>query len=195
MERYSIRVRGGPLASKSLQDFLAHQMDPPFFPVPFGQLKAAFDFQQDSGRPLAVGDVEIQPIVLKHPNGGYGFKFVEDGKIFVFLTDNELGFDHPGGLPDSEYVEICRNADLLLHDGQYTPKEYEITRGWGHSTFEAVTELGMAADVKRLGIFHHDPRHMDADLDRYIGECRRRIEGQKSRVDCFGTKEGMEINL
>ncbi|UCF98018.1 MAG: MBL fold metallo-hydrolase [Spirochaetaceae bacterium] len=195
LEGYSIIVRGGPRARKSLEGFLAHQLDPPYFPVPFRDLKARFDFQQEDGRSLSIGGVEILPIPLKHPNGGYGYKFIENGKTFVFLTDNEIGFDHPGGLSDSAYADLCRNADLLLHDGQYTQKEYEISRGWGHSTFEAVTELGITADVRRMGIFHHDPRHLDQDLDRYIEECRQRIVLKKSRVECFGTKEGMEISL
>lgn len=195
MEEYSIRVRGGPFAKTSLEGFLAHQMDPPYFPVPFRDLKASFDFQEENGRRLSIGDVDIVPIVLKHPNGGYGYKFKEDGKTFVFLTDNEIGFDHPGGLSDAEYAEICRGADLLVHDGQYTDREYEVSRGWGHSTFRAVTDLGVSAQVKRLGIFHHDPRHLDQDLDRYLEECKRRITSVKSRVECFGTKEGMEISL
>jgi phosphoribosyl 1,2-cyclic phosphodiesterase len=195
MEGYSIIVRGGPLARQSLQAFLAHQMDPPYFPVPFRDLKAEFDFRQENDCNLSIGNVEIIPIVLKHPNGGYGYKFKENGKTFVFLTDNEIGFDHPGGLSDSAYAEVCRNADLLVHDGQYTQEEYQISRGWGHSTFEAVTDLAIAADVRRLGIFHHDPRHMDRNLDRHIRECCRRIAAEKSGVQCFGTKEGMEISL
>ena len=195
MEEYSIIVRGGRPAKQSLEAFLAHQMDPPYFPVPFRDLKASFDFRQENGQSLSIGKVEIIPIPLKHPNGGYGYKFIEGDKTFVFLTDNEIGFDHPGGLPDAEYAAICRNADLLIHDGQYTEQEYEISRGWGHSTFRAVTDLSISADVKRLGIFHHDPRHLDQDLDRYIEECRQQISKGKSRVECFGTKEGMEISL
>lgn len=195
MEEYSILVRGGPLANKSLEAFLAHQLDPPYFPVPFRDLKASFDFQQENGLCLSIGDVDIVPIGLKHPNGGYGYKFIEEDKTFVFLTDNEIGFDHPGGLSDAEYAEICRDADLLFHDGQYTEQEYEISRGWGHSTFRAVTDLGISAEVKRLGIFHHDPRHLDQDLDRYVEGCKKRISREKSRVECFGTKEGMEISL
>jgi phosphoribosyl 1,2-cyclic phosphodiesterase len=195
MEGYGISVRGGPQVRKYLRAFLAHQMDPPYFPVPFGDLKADFDFQEENGASMTIGETLILPVVLKHPNGGYGYKFTENGRTFVFLTDNEIGFDHPAGLPDSEYAEICRNADLLLHDGQYTDEEYRITRGWGHSTFPAVTDLAIKARVKRLGIFHHDPRHVDRDLDRFIEECRLRIFREKSRVDCFGAKEGMEIDL
>jgi ribonuclease BN (tRNA processing enzyme) len=144
---------------------------------------------------MTIGDTRIQPIVLKHPNGGYGFKFLENGKSFVFLTDNEIGFDHPGGLTDEEYAAICRDTGLLLHDGQYTGEEYRVSRGWGHSTFQAVTDLAIAAQVQRLGIFHHDPRHVDEDLDRLVQWCRQRIAEKKSRVKCFGTKEGMEIEL
>ena len=195
VEGYSIVVRGGPGVRRSLPAFLAHQMDPPYFPVPFGDLKADFDFQKENGRSLTIGSACILPIALKHPNGGYGYKFTENGRTFVFLTDNEIGFDHPGGLADGRYAELCRDADLLLHDGQYTQEEYRTTRGWGHSTFQAVTDLAIAAGVGRLGIFHHDPGHLDQDLDRYVEGCRRRIRANGSRVDCFGSREGMEISL
>jgi phosphoribosyl 1,2-cyclic phosphodiesterase len=45
-EGYNISVRGGPQAQQYLQTFLAHQMDPPYFPVPFADLNAHFEFQK-----------------------------------------------------------------------------------------------------------------------------------------------------
>ena len=116
-------------------------------------------------------------------------------KSFVFLTDNELRFEHPGGLSRDAYAEFCRGADLLVHDAQYTDEEYQQTRGWGHSTFEDATDLAMAADVKRLGLFHHAPERTDDDLDRQVDACRRRIRRTGSPLDCFATAEDMVIEV
>jgi phosphoribosyl 1,2-cyclic phosphodiesterase len=190
---YTILVNSGPRAAQLLRQFLAHQLDPPYFPVRFEDLGASFEFREQDGEALAIGAARVSAIPLKHPDGGYGYEITEEGKRFLFLTDNEMGFQHPSGLADGDYVELCRKADLVLHDGQYTEEEYQHTRGWGHSTFRAVTDLGLAARVKRLGIFHHDPSHVDRDLDRYIGTCRERAARRGSRMELFGIREGMEI--
>jgi hypothetical protein len=47
--------------------------------------------------------MSISPIPLSHPNQGVGYKFTEEGKSFVFLTDNELTFKHPGGVDFQDY--------------------------------------------------------------------------------------------
>ena len=152
----------------------------------FTSLPASFRFTRQSDSELKLGDTRIEAIPLTHPNSGYGFRFSEGAKTFVYLTDNELGHDHPGGLPPARYAELCGGADLLLHDAQYTEEEYRITRGWGHSTFTAAVELGRAAQVRRFGMIHHDPQHTDLELDRIF---------TRRRVECFGATEGMEIQV
>jgi ribonuclease BN (tRNA processing enzyme) len=139
--------------------------------------------------------LEVRPVPLNHPNGGYGYKFMERGKTFVFLTDNELDFHHEGGLSRGQYLEFCRGADLLLHDAQYTEEEYKITRGWGHSTMGQATDLAIEAGVKSLGLFHHDPDHSDDEINRQVESCRERIKLETGTVECFATAEGMEIDL
>ncbi len=44
--------------------------------------------KQESARIIAVSDLDSKRCAD-------GKKFVEDGKTFVFLTDNELGYQHP----------------------------------------------------------------------------------------------------
>jgi len=139
--------------------------------------------------------MQIRAIPLSHPNGGYGYKFTEHGKIFVYLTDNELGFQHEGGLDREEYIDLCRGADLLLHDAQYTTEEYKHTRGWGHSTYLDATDLAIKAGVKRLGLFHHDPDRTDDDLDRQADICKNNIQKIGSQVECFPCSEGMEVEI
>src|SRR5512137_885757 len=107
------------------------------------------------------------------------------GRRFIFLTDNELGFQPSGGLTRAQYIELCRGADLLLHDAQYTDEEYQRTRGRGHSTYRDATDLAVDAGVKRLGLFHHDPDRSDDELDRQSDFCRKYIQQAGSPVECF----------
>jgi phosphoribosyl 1,2-cyclic phosphodiesterase len=185
-EAFTIQVWGGPRPAGELRGFLRRQLEPPYFPVKFTSLPAGFRFTRQADSGLKLGDTRIEAIPLTHPNGGFGFRFSEGGRTFVYLTDNELGYDHPGGLSAAKYAELCGGADLLLHDAQYTEKEYRSTRGWGHSTFTAAEELGRAAQVRRFGLIHHDPQHTDLELDRILA---------RRRVECFGVTEGMEIQV
>lgn len=195
--RFSIAFCSGPHAQDFIRRCLTHQMEAPYFPVDFALLKANFVFH--CGRPhrepghCRLDGLEVCPIFLNHPNGGYGYKFIEQGKTFVFLTDNELRFRHEGGLNREQYVDFCRGADLLLHDAQYTEEEYTLTRGWGHSTYADATDLAIEAGVKRLGLIHHDPDRADEDLDRQSERCRERIRQAGSAVECLAIAEGMLI--
>jgi phosphoribosyl 1,2-cyclic phosphodiesterase len=196
---YTIRVLGGPLARQSLKKYLAHQMEPPFFPVNFRLLEARFHFDgSDAVEAVGtrrIGGADVTSIPLNHPNGGYGFEIREQGGTFIFLTDNELGFSHPGGLSMEEYAERCRGADLVLHDAQYTDEEYERTRGWGHSTYSAAVSLAAAAGVRRFGLCHHDPDRSDDELDALVLKCRHQLRLAGSEVDCFAVREGMELEI
>ncbi len=194
--RFGIHVRGGPRAKGSLAKYLERQMEPPFFPVPFTAMKAAFDFTSGDPKRTSIGSAEIIPIRLNHPDGGYGFKLIEDNRAFVFLPDNELDFAYEHGMSTAEYVDICRGAALLMHDAQYTDDEYESSKvGWGHTKLSSAVELGIRADVQRLGLFHHDPDRTDDDIDGFVVLCREQVTRAGSKVECFGVKEGMEITV
>jgi len=199
---FSITVCGGPRAQESVWKYLTHQMEAPYFPVDFKSLKATFNLGCKCDRvfcdhilPQSDQSVQCHSIPLNHPNGGYGFRFVENGKTFVFLTDNEIGHPHEGGSPRNVYVEACAGADLLFHDAQYTDEEYANTRGWGHSTVTDAVDLAMEAGVKRLGLFHHDPDRTDVDLDRIVERCRMRIAKAGVALECFACAEGMVVNV
>jgi phosphoribosyl 1,2-cyclic phosphodiesterase len=199
---YSITVCGGPVPQQYILGALTRHMEAPYFPVDFSALKATFNKGCHCDRkvcdhmlPESDHSIECHSIPLNHPNGGYGFKFVEGPKTFVFLTDNELRYSHEGGLPRRSYVEYCHGVDLLFHDAQYTEHEYEYKEGWGHSTFSDAVDLAMEAGAKRLGLFHHDPERTDEDLDQQVEWCRNRIAKAGSRLHCFACAEGMDAEV
>jgi phosphoribosyl 1,2-cyclic phosphodiesterase len=200
LSRYTITFCGGAHAQNAIRQYLNRQMRPPYFPVSFNLLKAQFDFRCEQRARhktgiCSLGGLQVIPVALSHPNGGFGFKFVERQKTFVFLTDNELRVRHPGGLSRRTYEAFCRGADLLIHDAQYTDEEYRVTRGWGHSTYGDATDLAIRAAVRRLGLFHHDPDRTDDELDRQVRACRKRIREAGSAADCFACAEGMVVDL
>jgi phosphoribosyl 1,2-cyclic phosphodiesterase len=188
-----IHVRGGVRAKRFLERFLSKQMEAPYFPVDFKAMQAKFDFTTGKPEGLKIGKARLLPIPLSHPNGGWGCRIDEPGGSFVFLTDNELGHVHEGGLKSSEYVEACARADLLIHDAQYTEEEYKKKKTWGHSTYSQSLMLAMSARAKRVGFFHHDPERTDDDIDGLVSRTRRKAEDENRSIECFGVAEGQEI--
>lgn len=193
--RTNITIRGCPQTQGNAQKLLTRAMSTPFFPVPFSELKANFSFEDDCVLSYHVGPVEVWPIRLNHPNGGQGYKFAEYGKIFVFLTDNELGYHHRGGLTKEEYVDFARHADLLIHDAEYTPEEYQLTRSWGHSTYIEALELAIEARVSQFGLFHHNQERIDAAIDQMVDHCREIVANRKVSLEVFALTQDTEIVL
>jgi phosphoribosyl 1,2-cyclic phosphodiesterase len=81
-------------------------------------------------------------------------------KSVVYASDTE---SYVGG--DTRLIAFAQDADLLIHDAQFTHDEYvspSMSRqGWGHSTPDMAVFVAQAAHVKRLALFHHEPAHDD----------------------------------
>ena len=194
-KRTKICLHGCPFHTKFVETILSKIMAPPNFPVKFTDVKARMDFEKACPLDFTIGSVTVVPIPISHPNGGSGYKFIEDGKSFVFLTDNELGFVHPGGREFNDYVEFAAEADLLIHDSEYTPKEYKIFNEWGHSVYTDVLKLAEEANVKKLGLFHLNQERHDDEMDNIVSTCQKHITDKGLGFDCFAVAGDMTFNL
>lgn len=189
----TINIWGCPFAQDSIREMLARVMFAPYFPIKYDDIHANVTYAEICIETYQLGDLTITPIALSHPNQGTGYKFSEAGRTFVFLTDNELGLQHEGGLSYDNYIEFCRGADLLIHDAEYLDEEYPKRRGWGHSTIEQATRLALDAGVKQLGLFHHNQERIDTEVDNLVALSRRIIRERKSSLECFAVHQAMEL--
>jgi phosphoribosyl 1,2-cyclic phosphodiesterase len=188
-----IGLFGCPFAQDSVKAMISRIMTPPNFPVRFEEITAEISFQKACQDTFALGSLSVTPIALSHPNQGMGYRFEEEGKSFVFLTDNELTYRHPGGMGYEDYCSFVKGADLLIHDAEYRPEDYHLTRTWGHSVFTDTLRLALDAGVARLGLFHHNQERTDRALDEMTKECRRVATGRP--LQCFAVHQDMEIAL
>jgi len=184
-----------PFQSNFVESILTKVMSPPTFPVRYRDLVARIHYEDACPLNFEIGSMEIVPIRLSHPNSGSGYKFIEDGRTCVFLTDNELGFVHPNGLTFDDYRAFCQGADLLIHDAEYTVEDYRHTKEWGHTTYPEAVELAIAADVGRLGLFHHNQDRTDDQVDAIVADCRRLLADKGSNIDCFAVGAGMHFEM
>jgi phosphoribosyl 1,2-cyclic phosphodiesterase len=191
-----IYIDGYPTCINGLRNTFDNRMGDGFFPVKFANLKAEIqylDVLKDS--PLEIDGTLIDAILLHHPQGGFGFRFREGKKKFVFLTDNELRKDGWKGRSFEDYAEFCRNADVLIHDAQYTPVEIEERRDWGHSDYLSALDLAYAAEVRNLVLFHHDPSRTDAEVSLIQDKCGTLARKEKSFLIIDAAQEESEILL
>ncbi len=195
MKGTSISMYGCPYAQKSVKAMIGNTMAAPYFPVDYGLLQAEISSHSVCKESFQIGPVTITPIALSHPNMGIGYRFAEDGKSFVFLTDNELAHKHHGGLGYDDYLRFSEGADLLVHDAEYTPDQYAMTKGWGHSLYTDALRLAMEAKVRRFGLFHHNQDRTDAQQDKIVDDCRSIAKEKKVQLSCFALEPQMEISL
>jgi phosphoribosyl 1,2-cyclic phosphodiesterase len=188
-----IGLFGCPFAQASVKAIISRIMTPPNFPVNFETITADIRYQEACLSTFTIGRMTITPIPISHPNQGMGYRFEEEGKSFVFLTDNELTYRHPGGMAYEDYRAFAEGADLLVHDAEYLPEEYRQTRTWGHSVYTDALSLALDAGVAQLGLFHHNQDRTDRGVEEIVEECRRAAAGRS--LSCFALHQDMEIVL
>jgi ribonuclease BN (tRNA processing enzyme) len=174
---------GMKVMKKNVGMILKRKMDPSIFPIGYDDLKAQRDHRvlrdgdhlfigQDGAMTLEKNDALFEVQILQsftpsHPKQGalyYRITDPDDGTSIACIWDIE---SHTGG--DARVINFAENADLMIHDTQYTTEEYisrkNPVQGFGHSTYEMALENAAAAKVKYLLAFHYSPRHTDTKLD------------------------------
>jgi phosphoribosyl 1,2-cyclic phosphodiesterase len=187
-------IDGYPSCMKGLRYAFDNHMGDGFFPVRFDELKAQIVYLDTLSRgPLEIEGTLIESIPLEHPQGGFGYRFTEGGKILVFMTDNELSDEARASRHPSDYERFCRDADLLIHDAQYDPTEIEGRRGWGHSEYVSTCHMAIRSGAKRLILFHHDPWRKDAEIAAIEARCKEISAATGAQIEIDAAKEGVQI--
>ena len=192
---YNIHIFGCPFSQEAIHKMFSPSMIPPFLPVDFEDLKAELHFNELLPAPFEIDSVTVVPIALSHPNYAKGYKFIEDGKSFIFFTDNEIQYKHPGALEYGDYVQFAKNADLLFHDAEYNAEEYKETKSWGHSTYEDAVQLAIDADIKMLGLFHHNQDRTDDQIEDFVAKSNSILDSAGSDIKCFAVGSETTIEL
>jgi ribonuclease BN (tRNA processing enzyme) len=213
--RTNIHLFGPQLAGRGVEQLVTSLMSPPYFPVDLRKLPSQRTFhtitdeecitwrkevsgphlnghkrrgQQDSKAVIGAGtEVKVYAKFTKsHPlNGAIIYRIEYGERRVVYATDVEW---REGSDPD--FLNFVEGADLLIHDAQYTTRDYEqVKQGFGHSTVKMAVEAARAAHVRELILFHHEPTYDDNQLDEMEKEARSQFPRARSAY------EGMEINL
>ena len=166
-----VHIWGPASTTQNLRTRLMRYLSPPLFPVPLRDLPCHLTFHEVPCAHARVGEFEIASALVAHPGPTVGYRIAGPHGVVTYLPDHEpaLGAAHLRLPPDwTSGQALAHEADLLVHDAQYTESEYAARVGWGHSSLTHALEFAALARVKHLALFHHDPSHDDALIDRLV---------------------------
>ncbi len=214
-EDWHLNFFGPGQNASEIKRHVSAQMRAPYFPVSTETWHAAVDYLQPPGGNLEHGPFRISYQNVHHPGITYGYRINLNGKTIVYISDNECLFlnksieqryqefnSEEQRLYDSmkreEYdsaLQFMQGADILIHDAQYTPEDYEKKRGWGHSCYIDTVNSAIDAGVGQLYLYHHDPNYDDARINAIHQDCLRIIGERRSALDCHIAREGLTLDL
>jgi len=198
-----------------LEEVVGGQLTYRYFPVRRTDLASRIEYIDLREGRFDLGDgITLTAKYLNHPLLCLGYRFEHHGKVFCTAYDTEPfqnlfcadpedpSFDaavaeegeHVAKEENQRVENFFAGADLLVHDAQYTEKEYTSSKkGWGHSALEHVVSSARRAHVKRCALFHHEPVRTDAEMDALATQHCTPEDGQTTHT--FFAREGMEIEL
>ena len=189
---------------RQLEQTLAGQMEYNYFPVTLAQLGATIRFHDLSEGEFAIGGVRVTAQYLNHPALTLGYRMQCGGNAVVYSVDHEPHATNPAareaGEPprhkeDQRHIDFLADADLVIHDSQYTIAEYPQKTGWGHTPAEWAVDYAIAARVKCLALTHHDPMRDDDAVDRLVEMCRLRAAAAGSALEILAAAEGQSLHF
>jgi ribonuclease BN (tRNA processing enzyme) len=195
----NLRIRG-PVScgDETLETIIGNQFSYKYWPVRQSELAAHIEYDQIKECSIDLGQgLTVSTKYLNHPIMCLGYRFEYQGKSITTIYDNEpfrnLFSSNPedayydeyafqegetvAGEENKKLVDFARGTDLLIHDSQYTREEYDADKiGWGHSSYDHAFEMGRAAGVKKLMLFHHDPNRTDKQLSALEADYQARAK-------------------
>jgi phosphoribosyl 1,2-cyclic phosphodiesterase len=183
----------GPVQDEgTLEKVFGEFMRPPYFPVHYSELRGEIVFRDVYKDDLILGDAQIRVRPVPHCGPTVGFRVEWGGVTVAYISDHQA----PPSLDRvaDAVLELCDGVDLLIHDAQYTPEEFQQKAHWGHCTVDYAVLVAKEAGARSLSLFHHDPAHDDAAVDRLLAGARARSD-RVGGPPVQAAAEGLRIEL
>ena len=171
------------------------QMSGSFFPVPREAIQAKLSLHQPSQNSWSISTAKITRLKMNHPGGGSCYCIEDSGVKIAYVTDNELYPPYAKNTDFLDFVNFVKHADLLIHDAQYVIEDMPAKSGWGHSVAEEAIKLALAANVKTLALYSHDPERNDAMVDELVEHANEIIAIGGGTTSCVGARESQTFTF
>ena len=194
-----IIVWGPASPEASLQERIGRYISAPLAPVEVRELPATVSFREAEPLEWQLGPARIRAHSVTHRGPTLGYRIDDGDTSLCYIPDHEPGLGTPLSELDDDWISgfgLARNASMLIHDCQYTDKEYPQHLGWGHSPMSDALEFGHRTGAQRVLLFHHDPLHTDDFLDGLCGAVGERwleLGGRAEQVELATERRELEI--
>jgi phosphoribosyl 1,2-cyclic phosphodiesterase len=213
---WNISFFGPGDSGNDIKSAVSGQMRAPFFPVGTETWLANITYiDPPKENNVSHGPISFTYQSVHHPGTTFGYRIHVNGKDILYVSDNECLFlnkairqkyaeftEEEKELYDAIQVEeyeseltLIKDADILIHDAQYTPEDYRKKTGWGHSCYIDTVNTAIDAGVKELYLYHHDPNYDDKAIEKIEKNALNIIKDRGSKLKCYIAKEGLRIEL
>jgi phosphoribosyl 1,2-cyclic phosphodiesterase len=189
------RVYGPVAFSGPLLKRLARYISAPLAPIEIRELPARVEFEDVHTGTLEIGPATIEAAFVNHRGPTLGYRITDGDTTVAYIPDHEPALGQSLDGSSREWIsgiELAQDADLLIHDSQYTEAEYEGRMGWGHSATSHTVAFARASGAKRVALFHHDPLHSDAMVGAIVEDARSQAGGS---LEVTAAREGQTLEL
>ncbi len=147
--------------------------------------KAALIFQKIPPQGMMISGAMVRAHKVDHTDPCDAYRIEADSKVLSFVTDHETRANEK----NSQLIKFISDSHLLIHDAEYTAKQYETHKGWGHSSIENAIKNATLARAKRVLLTHHDPNNSDDFLRLYLHRLFKTDDTYQSRGMSIGFAE------
>ena len=205
----------GPVSfnDDTLASIIGDQLSYRYWPVRQSELAAQIKYEELKETTMDLGGgYKVTTKYLNHPILCLGYRFEYQGKSIVTAFDHEPfrnlfptdpkdpNYNEDAALEgetaakeeNEKIIRFFKDADILIHDAQYTAGEFEKHLGWGHSSYEYTIEAAAQAGVRKLVFYHHDPNRTDGQLVSLEEKYRNEIKG-KPGPEIIMAREGLTV--
>jgi len=184
LDIYAPMQEDGSSPSGPLHDSIG----PPLFPIGLKALPGSIDVHGCSDDDWTMGEIEVSSRFIPHVGNTLGYRVSWQGHSVAYLSDHQQTGLHDYSLSDGAR-QLCDGVDVLIHDAQYTYEEFVKKADWGHCTVEYALWVAQQCRARTLVLFHHDPMHDDAMVDRLARSTQANARG----IRVIAASEGLVL--
>lgn len=196
-----IKLYGPKGYRRSAKQIIASLFAEELFPVRLNKVDATLRFQSLGEATTKADPFRVESFYVNHPGRTLGYIITAQKKRIAYLSDHEpiRHYRHLKSRTVQSYeTKLWRRLqgiDLLIHDAQFTEKQYPRYKGWGHSPWTYPLELAAACNIPQLVLYHHAPDNDDRLLKNGLRRLKRAQRKEGRHTELIMAREGESLWL
>jgi len=190
---------------RPLKDLVTNLLAYEFFPIRIDEVSAELFFHEiHDADSIDFDRLSLSFHYTFHPGVTVCFKIKTEDKTILYATDNELLMGYHEGIssitkkhpllePHIDFIDFISDTNILIHEAQYTQKEYINKVGWGHSSLANASTLLKFCPAKKWIVTHHDPSHTDSILLKKELHHRRILQNNNLNCPLYYAYDGLTL--